>query len=349
MREIEIIKPDDWHLHLREGQMLSTVLPYSENVFSRALIMPNLKPPVKNRALAEKYFSEIKKISKTNFQPKMAIYLTAETTADEIINCANNPEIIAIKWYPVGATTNSEFGVSAQMVLENPQMYEVLSTISQKKLVLSIHGEVVEKEVDIFAREREFLSSVLLKIIKKFPNLKICLEHISSKDAVDFINTYSITHPIAATITAHHLNFNRNAMLSGGIRPHFYCLPILKKESDRQSLLSAAISGSSAFFLGTDSAPHTQGAKEATCGCAGCWSAPVAMSLYSQVFAEQNKLELLENFSSKFGADFYGLKYNSDKILIQEKTWQVPAKIGEGANTIIPFLAGEVLAWQVAR
>lgn len=347
INSITITKPDDWHLHLRDGAMLATVLPFSENVFARGLIMPNLKPPVANKVLAENYFNKIMAVRKNNFQPKMAIYLTAQTTADTVNECINHQNIIAFKWYPMGATTNSDFGVSEQLMLNNPQLQEVLSALSQSHIPLCIHAEVVDNNIDIFAREKVFIERVLIPLLKIHPKLKIVFEHLSTAAAVNFINENSAKYTLGGTITAHHLSFNRNIMLAGGIRPHYYCLPILKKESDRLALIKAAISGSPNFFLGTDSAPHTRNNKENSCGCAGCFSAPVAMSLYAEVFNNAGAISKLENFASKFGAEFYQLPLNQDKVELVKTPSIVPQSLGSGENTIVPFLAGETLTWQV--
>lgn len=355
MNTLNITRPDDWHLHVRDGAMAALVVPESARVFARGLIMPNLKPPVANAALALAYRDRIlanlpAEGAGARFQPKMTLYLTPSTTVDDINRAAQNPDILAVKWYPAGATTNSADGVSVA-AWQTEAMRAVLDAIAANEWVLCIHGEVVEAQVDIFDRERVFLTEVLAPLLQAYPRLRVVLEHISSAQAVDFISEHAprraAPHTLAATITAHHLAYDRNAMLVGGIRPHYYCLPILKRRTDREALVRAAISGSPSFFLGTDSAPHSQSSKESACGCAGAFTAPVAMPLYAQVFAEANALNKLDAFAGQFGANFYRQPINTERLVLSQTPWQVPQTLTHAEQKLVPFLAGETLMWQV--
>ncbi|MDC3090647.1 dihydroorotase [Paracoccaceae bacterium] len=305
---LDILKPDDWHVHLREGHILSHVLPFTCNNFGSALVMPNLDKPVTNISLAETYYAEIsRQIPKgMKFTPHMTLYLTNFLTKDEIKKVSTHQYIKAIKMYPRGATTNSELGISNIM-----EFYPLFEAMEKNGVILSIHGEVTDEKVDVFEREKVFIERVLTKIINNFPNLRIVLEHITSADAVKFIEK---NKNIAATITNHHLMVNRNIMLSKGIRPDFYCAPILKTENDRLALVKAAISGSDKFFLGTDSAPHVDGKKVSPCGCAGIFSSPLAVPLLIQLFEEHNSLEEIEKFMSKNGRAFYGVGQQLDRV-----------------------------------
>ena len=300
--------PDDWHVHLREGAMLSSVLPFTCKNFRSALIMPNLDTPITNISLAENYYNEIcKKIPKgTEFTPNMTLYLTNHLSKDEIKKVSTHEHIKAIKMYPKGATTNSDSGIS-----DFKDFYNLFEVMEESGVILSIHGEVTDEEVDVFKRESVFIEKVLTKIIKQFPGLKIVLEHITSADTVKFINEQSM---VAATITIHHMMVNRNIMLSKGIRPDFYCAPILKTEYDRLALVQAATSGNCKFFLGTDSAPHVEGKKIAPCGCAGIFSSPLAIPLLIQLFEEHRSLTKIEPFVSRNGRAFYGLRQHKDRV-----------------------------------
>ncbi len=305
---LDILKPDDWHVHLREGDILSHVLPFTYNNFGSALVMPNLDNPVNNISLAETYYAEIcRQIPREiNFNPHMTLYLTNCLTQDEIKKVSKHKYIKAIKMYPRGATTNSDSGVD-----NITEFYPLFEAMEKNKVILSIHGEVTDEKVDVFEREKVFIERILTIIIKNFPNLRIVLEHITSADAVKFIEKHE---NIAATITNHHLMVNRNIMLSKGIRPDFYCAPILKTEYDRLALVQAAISGNDKFFLGTDSAPHVDGKKISTCGCAGIFSSPLAVPLLIQLFEEHNSLDTIEKFISKNGRLFYGLEQQLDRV-----------------------------------
>ena len=305
---LDILMPDDWHVHLREGAMLSSVLPFTCKNFRSALIMPNLDTPITNISLAENYYNEIcKQIPKgTEFTPNMTLYLTNHLSKDEIKKVSTHEHIKAIKMYPKGATTNSDSGIS-----DFKDFYNLFEVMEESGVILSIHGEVTDEEVDVFKRESVFIEKVLTKIIKQFPGLKIVLEHITSADTVKFINEQSM---VAATITIHHMMVNRNIMLSKGIRPDFYCAPILKTEYDRLALVQAATSGNCKFFLGTDSAPHVEGKKIAPCGCAGIFSSPLAIPLLIQLFEEHRSLTKIEPFVSRNGRAFYGLRQHKDRV-----------------------------------
>ena len=329
---LDILKPDDWHVHLREGSILSSVLPFSYNSFGSSLVMPNLNYPITNISLAERYYNEIcKQIPKgIKFTPYMTIYLTNNLNRDEIKKVSKHEYIKAIKMYPKGATTNSDSGIS-----DYRDFYHLFEVMEENGVILSIHGEVTDEKVDVFERENVFIEKVLTEIIKQFPNLKIVLEHITSADAVNFIEEQSM---IAATITVHHLMVNRNIMLSKGIRPDFYCAPILKTEYDRRALVQAAISGNSKFFLGTDSAPHVEGKKLASCGCAGIFSSPLAIPLLIQLFEEHDSLNKIEPFMCENGRAFYGIKQQKDRIRYVRRSKSIEAikdiKTNEGKITV---------------
>ena len=333
---LEILKPDDWHVHLREGQILSRVLPFTYKNFASALIMPNLDHPVKNVSIAETYYKEICKqiLKNINFTPHMTLYLTNHLNKDEIKKVSKHKYIKAIKMYPKGATTNSDLGVS-----NITQFYSLFEAMEQNGVILSIHGEVTDEKVDVFEREKVFIEKVLTEIIKNFPNLRIVLEHITSVDAIKFINE---TNMVAATITVHHLMVNRNMMLSKGIRPDLYCAPILKTECDRSALVEAAISGNGKFFLGTDSAPHVNRKKISSCGCAGIFSTPLAIPLLIQLFEDHDSLDKIEPFISKSGRAFYGIRQHQDTVrYIKRQTPVYPIKniqTNEGKITVFnPF------------
>jgi len=341
MDKLTLIQPDDWHLHVRNGAVLETVIAHTARQFARAIIMPNLKPPVATVEQALSYRQEILHAlpSGSTFNPLMTLYLTNALTKDEVKKAAESEHIYAFKLYPAGATTNSDSGVS-----DLKAIYPILETMEQHDIPLLIHGEVTDNDCDIFDRERVFVESSLSDIVKNFPDLRVVAEHVTTKEAVDFV--LSASNKVAATITPQHLLFNRNAILAGGIRPHYYCLPIIKRERHRQALVAAATSGNPKFFLGTDSAPHLTNAKETSCGCAGCYSAHAALELYANVFEKANALDKLEGFASFFGADFYQLPRNTKTITIQKQSWTVPGSYQVDDETITPLQANEVLSWK---
>jgi dihydroorotase len=338
MKTFTLTRPDDCHLHVRSGALLKAVLPHTARQFARAIIMPNLKPPVTTVAQALIYRDEILQAipADLSFEPLMTLYLTAATTLEEIERAAQSEHIYAFKLYPAGATTNSDAGVA-----DVTRIYPILAALEKHDIPLLIHGEVTDTECDIFDREKQFIDQYLIDIVKHFPNLRIVLEHVTTKEAVQFVESADST--VAATITPQHLLFNRNAMLSGGIKPHYYCLPILKREMHRHALVQAAISGNAKFFLGTDSAPHLTHLKESACGCAGCYTAFGAMELYAEIFEQANALDKLESFASFYGADFYRIARNTGTITLQKQAWTIPALYGE----ITPLKAGEELTWKI--
>ena len=342
MDKLTIVRPDDWHLHVRTGAVLQAVIAATAQQFGRAIIMPNLKPPVTSVQQALSYRDEILSVLPvgSDFQPLMTLYLTGNTSQDDVKQVAESDYVHAFKLYPAGATTNSDSGVS-----NIETAYPVFEAMEKHNVPLLIHGEVTDEKYDIFDREKIFIDTQLKAIVERFPDLRIVMEHVTTEEAVQFVSSASDT--IAATITPQHLLYNRNAMLAGGIRPHFYCLPILKREQHRQALLAAATSGSPKFFLGTDSAPHLTHLKEHSCGCAGCFNAPVALSLYAEAFEQAGKLGQLEGFASFYGADFYGLPRNRDTITLVKTDWQVPEQYSLANETITPLRAGETLRWQV--
>ncbi|MFI9654259.1 dihydroorotase [Guyparkeria sp. GHLCS8-2] len=340
MDELIIRQPDDWHLHLRDGAMLEAVAKFSAGQCARAIIMPNLVPPVTSVAEARAYRDRILAAvgSDRGFEPLMTLYLTDRTTATEIEQAAAEPHIHAVKLYPAGATTNSENGVTDPLAIES-----VLAALERTGLPLCVHGEVVDPTVDIFDREAVFIERVLSPMLERYPNLRVVMEHITTAQAVAFVRSQG--ERLGATITAHHLMFNRNAMLAGGIRPHYYCLPILKREKHREALLEAAVDPSGKFFMGTDSAPHPKGAKESACGCAGAFTAPVATELYTQVFDQLGALDRLEAFTSLNGPRFYGLPANERRLRLERKAQVVPAPFDCGGDVVVPFLSGETIEW----
>lgn len=340
--QITMTRPDDWHLHLRDGAALAAVLPHTAAQFARAIVMPNLKPPVTTVADAASYRSRILQAlpAGSKFEPLMTLYLTDNTSPEEIRRAVDSGFVKAVKLYPAGATTNSDFGVSS---IE--KTYPALAEMERCGLPLLVHGEVTDPAVDIFDREAVFIDTVLSPLLRQFPGLRVVMEHITTREAAQFVS--SERSGVAATITAHHLLYNRNAIFQGGIRPHNYCLPVLKREVHRQALVAAAISGDAKFFLGTDSAPHAQGAKEAACGCAGCYTAHAAIELYAAAFEEAGALDRLEGFASHFGADFYRLPRNREQVTIRKEAWSVPARYPFGDDSLIPFAAGERLAWRM--
>jgi dihydroorotase len=338
MKTLTITRPDDWHTHVRNGAILQTVLPHTAAQFARAIIMPNLKPPVTTVAHALAYREEILQAVPVgaNFTPLMTLYLTAATTVDAIKAAAECEHVYAFKLYPAGATTNSDAGVA-----DVTAIYPLLAAMEKYELPLLLHGEVTDESCDIFDRERVFIDRHLTAITRDFPDLRVVLEHVTTSEAVQFVEAAGVN--IAATITPQHLLFNRNAILAGGIRPHYYCLPILKRETHRQALVKAATSGSAKFFLGTDSAPHITHTKENACGCAGCYSAFGALELYAEAFEQADALDKLEGFASFYGADFYRLPRNTDTVTLQKSPWTVPDVYGE----ITPLKAGENLSWKL--
>ncbi len=333
-------QPDDWHIHLRDGVALQLTVPHAASQFNRIIVMPNLVPPVTTVEQAQAYEQRIRSALQPGqaLEPLMVLYLTDKTSPQEI-KLAAERGIHACKLYPAGATTNSDSGVT-----DIKNIYSALEAMEDAGLKLLVHGEVTHSDIDIFDREAVFIKTILSQVVEDFPGLKIVLEHITTRDAVDFVAQTGKN--IAATITAHHLLFNRNHMLVGGIRPHYYCLPILKRNVHQQALIEAATSGNPKFFIGTDSAPHIQGKKETACGCAGCYTAFSAIELYAEAFERANALEKLNAFASQFGADFYGLPRNEATITLERKPWQVPEQFMMDGSPLIPLLAGENLQWQ---
>ena len=341
MQSLTITQPDDWHLHVRDDSMLHTVLPHTARQFARAIIMPNLKPPVTTTDAALAYRERILATlsEDSEFEPLMTLYLTDNTSAEEITKARQSGYIHAVKYYPAGATTNSDSGVT-----DISKVFDTLVAMAEVDMPLLVHGEVVDSAIDIFDREKVFIERILEPVRQQIPQLRIVFEHITTQDAVQYV--LSSDDKVAATITPHHLLFNRNAMLVGGIRPHYYCLPILKRQSHQQALLEAATSGNPKFFLGTDSAPHAQSAKETACGCAGIYSAHAAIEFYAMAFEAAGKLDNLEGFASHFGADFYGLPRNRKQITLTREAWQVPGKYPAGKEKLIPLFADETLPWK---
>jgi len=343
MQTLTLTQPDDWHLHVRTGALLKTVINHTAQQCARAIIMPNLQPPVTNVAQALSYQQEIQQATDTqyNFTPLMVLYLTNNTTLKDVQQAAESNVVQAFKLYPAGATTNSEHGVTDLNAL-----FPVLAEMEKRAVPLLIHGEVTDADIDIFDRERIFIETKLALIQKNFPELRIVLEHVTTQEAVQFVE--SASDNIAATITPQHLLYNRNAILVGGIKPHYYCLPILKRETHRQALVKAATSGNPKFFLGTDSAPHLSHLKENSCGCAGCYSAYAAIELYAQAFEQVNALDKLEGFASFYGADFYRLPRNKQTITLKKVDWQVPNYYSVSqTEQLTPLKAGETLHWKL--
>lgn len=342
MQQLTILAPDDWHLHFRDGDILAETVPATARCFKRAIVMPNLVPPVTTAKMANEYKQRIIKAKPagSDFEPLMTLYLTNQTSQDDIRE-AKRAGIVAAKLYPAGATTNSDAAVEG---IES--LYPVFEEMSNQGMLLLIHGEVTDAEIDIFDRERIFIDRYLCKIVARFPDLKVVFEHITTKDAVDFVMASSDN--VAATITPQHLLLNRNDLLVGGVRPHNFCLPVLKRSTHQQALREAVASGSKKFFLGTDSAPHEKHRKESACGCAGCYSAWSALELYAQVFSELGALHLLEGFASHHGPDFYGLARNTDTVTLVAQDWQVPDQLVlPNGNPIVPFFAGETVKWRL--
>lgn len=339
---LEITRPDDWHVHLRDQPLLTDTTGAMARYFGRAIIMPNLVPPISNAAQAVAYRDRIMAAQagcERQLEPLMVIYLT-DNTSPEDIYAANAAGVVACKLYPAGATTNSDSGVT-----DINKVYPALEAMQQCGMRFLLHGEVTDSHIDIFDREKVFIDRTLGTLSRDFPELAMVLEHITTRHAVDFVS--AANNRIAATITPHHLLFNRNDMLVGGIRPHYYCLPVLKRNSHQQALITAATSGSPKFFLGTDSAPHSKDKKETSCGCAGTYSAFAAIELYTEAFERAGALDKLEGFASHFGPDFYGMERNKDTIKLQKQAWQVPAELPLGDGCVVPLCAGETLQWQV--
>ena len=338
---LTLIRPDDWHIHFRDGAAMQSVLPDTARVFGRAIAMPNLRPPVVNVADAAAYRERLlAAASGTAFEPLMALYLTDNTTPEEIRRARASGFIHAVKYYPAGATTNSDSGVT-----ELAKAYKAIAAMEEAGMPLLLHGEVVDPEVDVFDREAVFIERHLIPLLRDFPRLKIVLEHITTRQAAEFVAAAPAN--VAATVTVHHLLYNRNAMFKGGIRPHMYCLPVLKREQHRQALVAAATSGNPKFFLGTDSAPHAVGAKETACGCAGIYTAHAAIELYAEAFEDAGALDKLEAFASIHGADFYGLPRNTDTITRTRESWDAPARLKMGEESLVPLRAGEAIRWRV--
>jgi dihydroorotase len=342
--QITITRPDDWHLHLRDGEALAAVLPHTARQFARAIVMPNLKPPVTTVEQAAAYRDRILAAlpAGMTFEPLMTLYLTDNTPPAEVAKAAASGFVKAVKLYPAGATTNSDAGLT-----DITRAYDTLAEMERVGLPLLVHGEVTDPAVDLFDREKVFIDTVLAPVVQRFPKLKVVMEHITTKDAAEFVVAAPAT--VAATITVHHLLYNRNAIFQGGVRPHWYCLPVLKRETHREALVAAAISGNPKFFLGTDSAPHAKGTKEAACGCAGCYTAYAALELYAEAFEQAGALDRLEAFASFFGADWYGLPRNRNTVTLVREAWTVPASYPYlASDPIVPLRAGETLAWKMA-
>jgi len=344
MDRLTLIRPDDWHLHLRDGAVMAAVLKDTARCFGRAIVMPNLNPPVCTTQEALAYHGRIMRAlpASSHFTPLMTLYLTDDTPPEEISRAKASGKVHAVKLYPAGATTHSDAGVT-----RISRCFGTLERMAEVGLPLLVHGEVTDPEVDIFDREMVFIEDVLGPLVARFPTLKVVLEHITTRNAVHFVE---VTGPnIAATVTAHHLLLNRNALFLGGIRPHHYCLPVLKREAHREALIEAVISGNPKFFLGTDSAPHARRAKEAAYGCAGMYTAHAAIELYAIVFEEAGALDKLEGFASRFGPQFYGLPVNGDTITLEREDWTAPAAIALGdGEELVPVRAGETIPWKLA-
>ncbi len=341
--QIRITRPDDWHLHLRDGAALAAVLPHTARQFGRAIVMPNLKPPVRTVAEAADYRARILAVlpAGLGFEPLMTLYLTDNTPVTEIAKAIDSSFVKAVKLFPAGATTNSDAGVTA---IE--KTYAVLAEMEKLGLPLLVHGEETDPAIDIFDREAAFIERTLAPLLRRFPGLKVVMEHITTTDAADFVR--SAGPQLAATVTAHHLLLNRNALFNGGLRPYHYCLPVLKDERHRQAVVAAATSGSPKFFLGTDSAPHPKSAKEAASAAGGCYTAFAALELYAQVFEQAGALDKLEAFASFNGADFYGLPRNTGQITLKKEAWTIPTSLPYlNSDPLIPLFAGETICWKM--
>jgi dihydroorotase len=341
--QITLVRPDDWHLHLRDGEALAAVLPHTARQFARAIVMPNLKPPVTTVELAAAYRQRILAAlpAGLDFEPLMTLYLTDNTPASEIAKAVSAGFVKAVKLYPAGATTNSDAGLT-----DITKAYDTLAEMERLGLPLLVHGEVTDANIDLFDREKVFIDTVLLPLTQRFPALRVVMEHITTRDAVEFVTAAPST--VAATITAHHLLYNRNAIFQGGVRPHWYCLPVLKRETHREALVAAAISGNPKFFLGTDSAPHARLTKEASCGCAGCYTAYAALELYAEAFDQAGAIDRLEGFASFHGPDWYGLPRNRTTVTLVKESWTVPDSYPYlSTDSIVPLRAGETLGWKM--
>ncbi len=339
---LTLTRPDDWHLHLRDGGTLSAVLPHTARQFARAIVMPNLKPPVADTTQARAYRDRVLAAlpAGSTFEPLMTLYLTGSTCADDIAQAKASGFVHAVKLYPAGATTHSEAGVS-----DLTSIYPVLEAMAEHDLPLLVHGEVTDPAVDVFDREAVFIDRHLIPIVERFPSLRVVLEHVTTRQAVEFVG--GARENVAATVTAHHLLMNRNAMFSGGIRPHHYCLPVLKREQHRQALVDAVAGGNPRFFLGTDSAPHAKSAKESACGCAGIYTAHAALELYAEAFEDAGALDKLEAFASFHGPDFYRLPRNSGTVTLVREEWEVPKDYPVDGDTVVPLRAGGKLRWRL--
>jgi dihydroorotase len=343
MKQLVLARPDDWHLHLRDGAALRAVLPHTAQRFARAIVMPNLRAPVTTVAQALDYRNRILAALPpgARFEPLMTLYLTERTSPEEIAAAKKSGFVHAVKYYPAGATTNSESGVT-----DLGRCRAVFAAMEKHDLPLLLHGEVTDSAVDVFDREQVFIERHLSWLVREFPKLRIVLEHVTTRQAIEFVTQAPAN--VAATITVHHLLHNRGAMFQGGMRPHYYCLPVLKREEHRQALVKAATGGNPKFFLGTDSAPHARRTKEAACGCAGIYTAHAALELYAEIFEAAGALDRLEAFASHFGADYYRLPRNRDKVTLVKESWTVPAEFQFGDDTLVPLRAGESVAWKLA-
>jgi dihydroorotase len=344
LNRITLALPDDFHLHLRDGDAMRAIVGFTAARFGRAVIMPNLRPPVTTTTLALEYRQRIVAALPVGcrFEPLMSLYLTDNTPAQEVDRAIASGAVCGIKYYPAGATTNSDSGVTR---LE--RTFAVLERMEELGLALQVHGEVTDDSVDVFDRERVFIEQILARIVERFPTLRVVLEHVTTREGVAFVDAQGAQ--VAATITPQHLLLNRNALFAGGLRPHHYCLPVLKREADRTALVAAATSGSPKYFLGTDSAPHARGDKESACGCAGVFSAPAAIELYAEAFEQAGALHRLEAFASHHGADFYGLPRNPGSLSLVREPWTPPASLPFGARDIVPFRAGDSVGWRLER
>lgn len=342
MTQLTLLRPDDWHLHVRDGAKLASVVPFTARQFARAVIMPNLQPPVTTVAQAEAYRDRILKAvpASCRFEPLMTLYLTDTTSPQEILAARASGFIVGAKLYPAGATTHSDAGVTA---IE--KIFPALEAMEKCGLVFQVHGEVTDPEIDIFDREAVFIDRIMSRVVERFPQLRVVFEHVTTREAVQFVT--SARSGVGATITPQHLLLNRNAIFQGGIRPHLYCLPVLKRERDRRALIEAATGDDPRFFLGTDSAPHARHTKESACGCAGVFSAHAAIELYAEAFELAGRLDRLQAFASERGADFYGLPRNSDSITLERVSWTPPAAYPFETHELVPFRAGESIAWQL--
>jgi dihydroorotase len=342
---VSLARPDDWHLHVRDGAMLAAVLPHTARQFGRAIIMPNLKPPVTTTEQARAYRERILAAlpAGIKFEPLMTLYLTDNTAPDEIRRARASGFVHGVKLYPAGATTNSDAGVT-----DLAKCSKTLDAMQETGMPLLVHGEVTDPSIDLFDREKEFIDRVMTPLRRDFPALKVVFEHITTKDAAEYVrDADAAPGSLGATITAHHLLYNRNAIFQGGIRPHYYCLPVLKREKHRVALVEAATSGNPRFFLGTDSAPHPKGLKEHACGCAGCYTALHALELYTEAFDNAGALDRLEGFASFYGADFYGLPRSTERVTLRREQWTLPAEVTAGDTPVVPLRAGETIGWRL--